>query len=266
MALPLHFSFAKYNRALPGPRRQGMDIGWNMAAYMGVRATRELEVVSHNLANASTVGFKRELLNNWQLTPSPNPLAGLHVAPNYVDVRGRDLDQGSLHETGKDTDLALQGPGYFKIQTPQGNRYTRNGNFNLSTDYQLVTKEGYPVMGKNGPITLNSLDKDFSFDTEGGVHLDKNLGEQVLVVDFPNPQDLRPQGQNYLVAGPQAGEEQEAPTTRILQGNVEESNVDVVAESVNLIDIHRRYEAYLKVLETFASTDRKAVEDIGQQA
>ena len=73
-------------------------------------------------------------------------------------------------------------------------------------------------MGKNGPITLNALDKDFSFDAEGGVHLDKNLGEQILVVDFPNPQDLRPQGQNYLVAGPGAGEEQEASTTRILQG------------------------------------------------
>jgi len=238
-----------------------MDNGWNMAAYMGVRASRELEVVSHNLANASTAGFKRELLNNWQLSPP----AERPEVQSYVDVRSRDLEQGSIHETGKDTDLALQGPGYFKIQTPQGIRYTRNGNFTLSTDYQLVTPQGDTVMGKNGPITLNALDKDFSFDAEGGVHLDKNLGEQILVVDFPNPQDLRPQGQNYLVAGPGAGEEQEAPTTRILQGNVEESNVDLTSESINLIDIQRRYEAYLKVLETFANTDNKSVQDIGQQ-
>jgi flagellar basal-body rod protein FlgF len=183
-----------------------------------------------------------------------------------VDVRSRDLNQGSIHETGKDTDLALQGPGYFKIQTPRGTLYTRNGNFALSPDYQLVTQQGYTVMGKNGPITLNALDKDFSFDAEGGIHLDKNLGDQLLVVDFPNPQDLRPQGQNYLTAGPRAGEEQETPSTRILQGNVEESNVDLTAESINLIDIQRRYEAYLKVLETFASTDNKAVQEIGQQS
>jgi flagellar basal-body rod protein FlgF len=169
-----------------------MDIGWNMAAYMGVRASRELETVSHNLANASTLGFKRELLNNWQLSPPQNPLAGEPEAAQYVDVRSRDLNQGSIHETGKDTDLALQGPGFFKIQTPQGIRYTRNGNFRLNPDLQLVTQEGYQVMGKNGPITLDSLDKDFTFDAEGGVHLDKNLGDQIIVVDFPNPRISAP--------------------------------------------------------------------------
>ena len=111
-----------------------MDNGWNMAAHIGVRASRELEVVSHNLANASTAGFKRELLNNWQLSPP----AERPEVQSYVDVRSRDLEQGSIHETGKDTDLALQGPGYFKIQTPQGIRYTRNGNFTRSTDYQRL--------------------------------------------------------------------------------------------------------------------------------
>jgi flagellar basal-body rod protein FlgF len=243
-----------------------MDIGWNMAAYMGVRASNELAVVSHNLANASTLGFKRELLNNWQLSPPQNPLVGEPEAAQYVDVRSHDFNQGSIHETGKDTDIALQGPGFFKIQTPQGIRYTRNGNFRLNPDLQLVTQEGYQVMGKNGPIALDSLDKDYTFDAEGGVHLDKNLGDQILVVDFTNPQDLRPAGQTFLAAGPQAGPEQEAPTTRLLQGNIEESNVDLVAESINLIDIQRRYEAYLKVLDTFTSSDQKVVDEIGQQA
>jgi flagellar basal-body rod protein FlgF len=241
-----------------------MDIGWNMAAYMGVRASRELEVVSHNLANASTLGFKRELLQNWQLSSAQNSLSGDPESAQYVDVRSHDLNQGSIHETGKDTDLALQGPGFFKVQTPQGVRYTRNGNFSLNSDRQLVTQEGYQVLGKNGPITLDSLDKDFTFDAEGGVHLDKNLGDQVLVVDFTNPQDLRPWGQTFLAAGPQVGPEQEAPTTRILQGNIEESNVDLVKESVNMVDIQRRYEAYLKVLDTFTSTDQKVVDEIGQ--
>lgn len=242
-----------------------MDIGWNMAAYMGVRASRELEVVSHNLANASTLGFKRELLSNWQLSPPANLLGAQPEAAQYVDVRSWDFNQGSIHETGKDTDLAIQGPGFFKVQTPLGHRYTRNGNFRLSPDSQLVTQEGYLVMGKNGPITLDSLDKEFTFDAEGGIHLDKNLGDQILVVDFPNPQDLRPGGQTYLIPGPQAGGELEARDARVLQGNIEESNVDLVAESVALIDIQRRYEAYLKVLDTFTTSDRKVVEEIGQQ-
>ena len=124
-----------------------MDNGWNMAAYMGVRASRELEVVSHNLANASTAGFKRELLNNWQLSPP----AERPEVQSYVDVRSRDLEQVSIHETGKDTDLALQGPGYFKIQTPQGIRYTRNGNFTLSTVYQLVTPRAIRSWARMAP-------------------------------------------------------------------------------------------------------------------
>lgn len=242
-----------------------MDNGWNMAAYMGVRASRELEMVSHNLANASTMGFKRELLNNW-MTRSPETYRGDVVEPGgYVDVRSRDLNQGSFHETGKDTDLALQGPGYFKVETPRGIRYTRSGNFSLDPDSQLVTQQGYIVMGKNGPITLNALDKEFTFDAEGGIHMDKNLGDQILVVDFPNPQALRPEGKTFLAPGPLSGEEEETPSTRVLQGTIEESNVDVVAESVNLMDIQRRYEAYLKVLQTFATSDSKAIQDIGQQ-
>lgn len=242
-----------------------MDIGWDMAAYMGVRAMRELEVASHNLANTSTVGFKRVLLDNWEVT-NPQLQGPEPEAANYVDVRSRDLSQGSIHETGSETDLAIQGPGYFKVQTPQGLRYTRNGNFYLSPDYQLVTKEGYPVLGKNGPLNLDSRDKSFSFDGEGGIHMDKSLSEEMLIVDFPYPQELQPLGHTYFAADQAAGEEKEAEGFRLVQGAIEESNVDLVKESLDLVDLHRRYEAYMKVLETFTAQDRKVVEEIGQQA
>jgi len=242
-----------------------MHIGWAMAAYMGVRATQELELVSHNLANSSTVGFKRELLNIWSLKPGEENPSDPSQFAAYVDVRSRDYGQGAVHETGNDTDLALQGPGFFKVQTPRGIRYTRHGAFLLSRENQLVTKEGYQVMGKNGPITLDARDQQFTVDEQGGIHMDKNLSDQMLLAEFPNPQDLRPEGQTYFVPGPLAGEELEAKNIRVLQGNVEESNVDLVAESLSLIDIQRRFEGYLKVLETFAAGDRKVVEEIGQQ-
>ena len=243
-----------------------MDIGYDMAAYMGVRATRELDIVSHNLAYASTVGFKRELLNTWQIESSREPLAEPQQAANYVDVRSRDFGQGSIHETDNETDLAIQGPGFFKVQTPSGIRYTRNGSFHLSADSQLVTKEGYPVLGKNGPINLDARYKKFGVDEQGGIHLDKTLSDELLVADFLHPQDLRAEGQAYYFPGPDAGEEMEAKNFRIIQGSLEESNVDLVAGSVALMDIHRRFEVYLKVLDTFVASDRKVVEEIGQQA
>ncbi len=236
-----------------------MQTGYDMAAYMGARAERLLTVVSHNLANASTTGFKRELLNLWRLQdPGPSRAAA------YVDVAGRDLGQGALLTTEGDTDLAIEGPGYFKVDTPQGVRYTRDGAFRLNADWQLVTKEGYPVLGKGGPVTLNALDQQFGIDEEGGVHLDRSLSDQILVVDFDHPQDLRPLGQTYFVPGPEAGEEREAAGARVLAGMLEASNVDPVEESVNLITIQRSFEAYLKVLETFAASDKKVVEEVGQ--
>ncbi len=238
-----------------------MPSGYDMAAYMGIRAVRELEVVSHNLANASTAGFKRELLNNWRLK---NPQGFfLEERPAYVDVISRDFSQGALHTTENETDLALEGRGFFKVETPQGLRYTRNGCFHLTPQRQLVTPEGYPVLGKNGPITLDAIDQKFAVDEQGGIHLDNSLADQLAVVDFANPQDLRPLGQNYYAAGPDAGEELEAKEVRVLQGMIEESNIDPVEEAVNLITIQRSFETYLKVLDAFAASDRKVVEDIG---
>lgn len=242
-----------------------MAIGYDMAAFMGVRATRELDIASHNLANSSTAGFKRELLSVWEIKAPKESADGSSQTANYVDVRSRDFGQGSIHETENDTDLAIHGHGFFKVQTPHGIRYTRNGSFQLSIDRQLVTKEGYQVLGKNGPIGLDARDQEFGIDEQGGVHLDKSLSDELTIVDFPNPQDLLTEGQTYYVPGPDAGEEMEAKNAQVLQGSIEESNVDLVAESVALMDIQRRFETYLKVVETFAASDRKVVEEIGQQ-
>ncbi len=232
-----------------------MHSGYAMAAYMGARADRLLTVVSHNLANAATVGFKRELLGLWRL-----PSEGPHSKAVFVDVAGRDFSQGALQVTEGDTDLAIEGPGFFKVETPQGMRYTRNGAFRLNADRQLVTAEGFLVQGKGGPLTLNSLDQEFAIDDEGGVHLDRALADQILVVDFDHPQDLRPAGQTYFLPGPDAGTERPATGSRVLAGMLEASNIDPVAESVNLITLQRSFESYLKVLDAFVEGDRKVVE------
>jgi flagellar basal-body rod protein FlgG len=240
-----------------------MHIGWNMAAYMGARATKDLDLVSHNLANAGTAGFKRQIMNQWRLEAPELAAQGRQRPAAYVDVLRRDFSQGPLHETMGETDLAIQGPGFFKVQTPQGVRYTRNGCFQLNGERQLVTREGYPVVGAQGPVTLNSIDQKFGIDEQGGIHLDGSMSGQLTVVDFAHPQGLRAEGRTYYAATAESGEEQEAKGSRILQGKIEESNVDQVAEAVNMIDIQRSYEAYLKVLDTFAGSDRKVIEEVG---
>jgi len=264
VALPLR-QIPRKQGVLQMPGRKDMAIGYDMAAFVGGRATRELDIASHNLANSSTTGFKRELLNVWEIKASKESADGPSQAANYVDVRSRDFGQGSIHETENDTDLAIQGPGFFKVQTPNGIRYTRSGSFQLSTDRQLVTKEGYQVMGKNGPIGLDARDQKFGIDEQGGVHMDGSLSDELIVVDFPNPQALLAEGQTYYVPGPEAGEEMEAQNARVIQGSIEESNVDLVAESIALMDIQRRFEMYLKVVETFSANDRKVIEEVGQQ-
>jgi flagellar basal-body rod protein FlgF len=244
-----------------------VQVGWNMATYMGMRASKELELLSHNMANASTPGFKQELMQLWRLdspADSTDPLGQRQGA--YLNVRSRDLGQGNLHETGNDTDFALDGPGFFKVQTPQGIRYTRNGMFRLNADYQLATEEGFLVLGKNGPLTLNANDKNYYMDMEGGVHMDKSLGDQMLVVNFANPQALTRQGNTLYAATPESGQETEAPATKVREGEIEESNFDPTAEMVQMVNIQRSFEAYLKVLDTFAAKDRKVIEEIGTPA
>jgi flagellar basal-body rod protein FlgF len=243
------------------------QIGWDMTTYMGMRASQEFELLSHNMANASTPGFKQELLSLWRVESPNEPTDSLGQRPGYfLNVRSRDYSQGSLHETGNENDFALDGPGFFKVQTPQGVRYTRNGTFKLNAERQLVTKEGYLVLGKSGPITLNSVDQNYYMDPEGGVHMDKSVGDQIAVADFANRQGLAQQGKCYYAATPQSGTETSPPDTKIRQGEIEESNTDPTAEMVQLINIQRSFEVYLKVLDTFAAKDRKVIEEIGTPA
>jgi flagellar basal-body rod protein FlgF len=243
-----------------------VQTGWNQAVYMGLRTSNEFELLSHNMANANTPGFKQELTRLWKMD-SPDPVNDLGQAPSYyLDVRSRDLTQGNLHDTGNETDLALEGPGYFKVQSPQGSLYTRNGMFRLNTERQLVTQQGYPVQGKNGTITLNANDQNYYIDEEGGIHMDNSLGDQLLVVDFPNPQGLALKGSNYYGATPESGTETPTTTTMIRQGEIEDSNFDPTSELVQLVNIQRSFEAYLKVLDTVNSNDQKAIEQIGNPA
>ena len=256
----------------------GVTTGWDMVAFMGTRAAERLGMISNNIANVNTLGFKQNLLGTWRADQLPednkvdlprerlpNPEPGVY--PNscyYFDVLSRDFSQGALHHTGGENDLAIYGSGFFKVQTPQGIRYTRNGSFRLNTDYQLVTRQGHLVLGQNGPITLNATDKKFSVDVEGGIHLDDTLGDQLAIVDFPNPQGLILEKGGLYAATENSGLEQEAQGYQIQQGVVEESNVDPIAAMVQLIDNSRNFDSYIKILDTFQTSSERVIKEIGR--
>ena len=182
------------------------QIGWNMTTYMGMRASQEFELLSHNMANASTPGFKQELLHLWRLEDPNGPTDNLGQRPAYfLNVRSRDYTQGSLHATGNETDFALDGPGFFKVETPQGVRYTRNGLFRLTTDRQLATKEGYLVLGKSGPITLNSIDQNYYVDHGGRRPYGPVPGRPDRGGGFCQPPGFSPAGEKLLRRHPAIG-------------------------------------------------------------
>lgn len=261
-----------------------MISGWEQAAYMGIQATRQMELISHNLANTSTIGFKREMIDTWRLDAAPTKktvdlpkdrpsFPGGEIAKDlalrdahYVDVQHRDYSQGPIRHTGSETDLAIEGKGFFKVETPKGSRYTRDGGFRINQDNQLITREGYLVQGKGGPIVLNAIDKNFIIDQEGGIHLDQTLGDQIDVVDFNNPQGLRREGDNLYAATEISGAEQPAQNARIRQGEIEESNINPMSEVVKMMNTFRQFEALTKTMQSFKDSDDRVIKEVGRLA
>ena len=264
--------------------------GWYTAAS-GMRAQQwRLDAVANNLANVDTNGYKRdvaafkafpELLIRRQDDDGVymHPFGSADTAPiigklgTGVELNElyTNFDQGALKETASDFDLALDGRGFFAVATPWGERYTRNGSFILGMEGFLETKEGYPVLGENGPIRVRA--NNFMIDKDGGVWVnaaydddpllmigrESNLWEDPVlldvlkIVEFELDRYLEKQGSSLYresqTSGPAmimlAGER-----PRVFQGFLEASNVDPVIEMVQMIEVNRAYEANQKVIQT----------------
>ncbi|MCL2472388.1 MAG: flagellar basal-body rod protein FlgF [Treponema sp.] len=267
--------------------------GWYTAAS-GMRAQQwRLDAVANNLANVDTDGYKRDqaafkafpelLLRRMKDDGQyPHPFGSADAAPiigklgtgvelNELYV---DFDQGALKETESDFDVALDGKGFFAVATPQGERYTRNGSFQLGKEGYLETKEGYPVMGENGPIRVKA--NNFQIDKDGRVWInaeyadDPNLlvskenntwAESALldtlkIVDFDSDRYLKKQGSSLFYDTDTSGPAQimdGAQRPKVMQGFTEAANVEPVREMVQMIDVNRAYEANQKVIQTHDS-------------
>ncbi|MGD0963631.1 MAG: flagellar basal-body rod protein FlgF [Candidatus Acidiferrales bacterium] len=229
-----------------------MDSGF-YSAFTGLAARMQsLDLLANNLANVNTAGYKSQKefyrafassLNNRGITP-------VNQAINNFGLMGGarvDLTAGALQSTGNDTDLALDGTGFFVVDTSAGTRYTRNGNFSLNTSRQLVDLQGNPVQGQNGPIQLPS--GNITVSTDGTVSVDGAVVAQLKVVDFAPGTGLSPEGNTDLVA---AGDAQPmASTAQVRQGMLEASNADPISSAVALINLQRNAEMMQRALTIF---------------
>jgi flagellar basal-body rod protein FlgG len=242
-------------------RKRGATPMRNFQTVPALGAFREqrriFHLISNNLSNAQTVGFKKDdlvfhtILNrSWdQLQASP------------TDEVKTLFHQGNVQRTGNELDLAIEGEGFFQIKTPYGMRYTRAGNFKLNNERQLVNAEGLPVMGKNGEIIISG--QGIAVETDGTIKVDGGEVDQIVLVTFPDLDLLKKEGHNlFRLEVPQ--KEMEANDSRILQGALESSNVNPIEEMVNMIDSLRSYESCLKIVQSQDELDSKAVNDLGR--
>lgn len=239
---------------------------------------KRLELITNNLANVSTSGFKKDIAVFEGVTPLLIDAAGTEIQAMtrllgsdatfglLKEVR-TDFSSGAIQVTGEPLDLAVQGEGFFAVQSPQGVRYTRNGHFTLDVDGQLVTTSGFPVLGSGGPISLPpgvvSIDSNGNISVRGF-----EAGATVTEVDVlpvytvSNPSDLRKVGGSLfaLVSGTAVP----SLTGRVQQGALEGSNVNAVEEMVAMIEVMRLYEAAQKMIQTADDIAGKAANEIGR--
>jgi len=221
-----------------------------------------LGIVGDNIANASTVGFKRSRAEFSDLLGGQ---LGEQRLGGGVRLGGSEtmFDQGAIMQTGNPLDMAIQGNGFFVVQTPQGPRYTRLGHFSLNAAGQLVNKQGYPVLGGGAPITINPDDGPVQIAADGTVSADRTQqgNAQVIygkidVVDFQNREQLKPE--EGLLFNTNTAPIQVAQPA-LAQRMLEQSNVQPVKELTSMIWVQRNYEAVEKFIEGEDDRMRRAV-------
>jgi flagellar basal-body rod protein FlgF len=222
------------------------------------------EVLSNNLSNISTPGFKRDdvaIVPEW-VAASTNNANLLPLQGGGAVLQWTDFSQGFIQGTGRSLDAASNGPGFFVVQTPAGLRFTRSGGFTVSPNGTLVGPTGSPVLGQSGPITLAS--STVIIGPGGEVNDNGRVVDKLRVVDFPKPYRLVKEGGGlYAVANPTV-EPTDATGFEITGGALEASNVTTVQMMVSMIDVLRTYEAAQRAMQAVEDANRHATSDIGK--
>jgi len=238
--------------------------------------THELDVLANNIANVDTTGYKADntLFEQYLMPRASDPSFGSQDRRiRYVEDRADwiDMSQGSIQRTGNPLDVAIQGKGFFAVQTPNGQqRYTRNGAFSINGAGQLVTSDGNQVIGDSGPITFQSTDHDVVISPsgiitvrEGNSTADSQRG-RLQLVDFAQTRLLQKDGGSTFAAPAGVAPDPVPADTTVVQGAIEKSNVNGVTAMARLIEITRSYTDIASLLQAQSDERRSALTQLAQ--
>ena len=240
------------------------------AATGMIAETIRTDTIANNLANVNTSGYKKDITVNKDFSTmlihrindgKGAPAIGHLGIGTAVDEIATSHAPGPVRPTGNKLDVAIAGKGFFVIATPNGERYTRDGSFTRNVQGELVTQDGYRVSGANGPILIPDIANRIDIAPDGRVLADDVEVGSLNIVQFQNEKQLLKQGANLYIAN---GADPQTVTGQIEQGYLEQSNVNVVAEMVNLIAAYRAYEVSSKTVQAQDQMLDKAVNEVGR--
>ncbi|GMV99813.1 MAG: flagellar basal-body rod protein FlgF [Candidatus Hydrogenedentota bacterium] len=239
------------------------------AAATGMMGIERLQdVVANNIANATTPGFRRQemvqegfdqvffkaMRDPFFFNREAGPGGGLRPWSTFTDLK-----PGPLQDTGNPLNVAIEGPGFFAVDTPEGPRYTRNGQFTVGVDGQLVTTEGFKVSGG-----IDVGEGKVEIDNEGNVIVDGTVAGQLSIVEFEDPRRLTRAGDDFYIASQEVeGESAPATQSSVVSGMVEQSNVQLPMEMVNMTLGLRHYAANQRVINAMDETMGRVIDQVG---
>lgn len=222
---------------------------------------RRMDVVANNIANMNTTAFKAEqpLFAEYLIrSRGGESILGEKLSFVHDLATVRDTAEGAFQTTGNPLDVAIHGEGYFAVETPEGEQYTRNGHFRLDPTGQMVTEDGHPVMAQGGgPIFLAPTDTEITISADGLISSENGEIARLRIVRFDKEQSLQ-----MVEAGLMIAEEPAIEVDRpdLAQGMLEGSNVQGVLEMTRMIDVHRSYERTKKLISREDERIRNMIE------
>jgi flagellar basal-body rod protein FlgF len=234
---------------------------------------RQLDVLSNNIANVNTVGYKAdESLFEEYLSSGAHEdnFKGADRRVSYVQDRGtfHNFSEGALQTTSNPLDVAIDGAGFLTVQTQGGERYTRDGNLQINNVGQLVTHDGNAVLGTAGPIVFQPTDHDINISPDGtitvleGAARTDTIRGKLRMVSFADAQALLKQGSNLFSVGEGGAQPAADLKSTVRQGYIEKSNVNSVAEMSRMIEVTRSYTAVSSMLQQQSDLHKTAIEKL----
>jgi flagellar basal-body rod protein FlgF len=256
-----------------GAHRFGLgEIGMENALLIGLSRQmslrRELEVVSNNIANLNTTGFKADTaVFEAFVMPGASHDGFKHGDRKMSFVQDRstshDMSQGPIKPTGNPLDIAIDGKAFFVVQTPNGERYTRNGAFQINPAGELVTSEGHRVMSDGGAIQFQTNDKEITVSRDGTISVPDGLRGKLRLVTFENAQRLQKDGSSAFKA-PDGVQPAAAEYPHVIQHAIEQSNVKSVLEMTRMIEVTRHYTQVASLIQNHGDIRRSAIERLAE--